>query len=225
MSYSRLFLIDAHALCYRAFYAIKNLSTSYGQATNAVFGFTSTLKKILKDYKPQYLAVCFDTGKKTHRQEKFAEYKIQRPSMPDDLISQLPLIREVVTAFRLPIFEMDGFEADDVIATLATKVPQNNLDIVIVSGDKDMMQLLNDRVKMYHMRKETIIDSKEAKEMLGIDPKLISDFLGLAGDQTDNIPGVLGIGEVTARMLINEFGTVENIYTNIDNVKSEKVRE
>ena len=225
MPHSRLFLIDAHALCYRSYYAIKNLSTSYGQATNAVYGFTSTLKKILRDYEPEYMAVCFDVGKKTRRQERYAEYKIHRPPMPEDLISQLPLIKEVVSAFNLPIFELEGFEADDVIATLATKVPKKDLEVVIVSGDKDMMQLLDDHVKIFSVHKDTVFGAKEARENFGIDPNRMTDYLGLAGDQTDNIPGVVGIGEVTARELINKFGTVENIISNADKIPSEKVKE
>ena len=121
MAAERLFLIDAHTLCYRSFFAIRNLKTSKGQATNAVYGFVNTLKKILRDFKPEYMAVCFDSPKRTHRQEKFAEYKIQRPSMPDELTSQIPIIKEVVEAFNLKILEMGGFEADDLIATLAKK--------------------------------------------------------------------------------------------------------
>src|SRR3989338_1604483 len=126
MSESQLFLIDAHALCYRSYFAIRSLSTSYGQPTNAVYGFVSTLRKILREYKPEYMAVCFDTGKKTHRQERFTEYKINRPVMPDELISQLPIIKEVVLAYGLPIFELEGFEADDVIATIAHRIPKNS---------------------------------------------------------------------------------------------------
>src|SRR3990167_3449472 len=118
---ARLFLLDAHALCYRCFYAIQGLSTSKGQATNAVFGFVSTLKKILRDHKPDYMAVCFDSPEKTHRAKKFADYKIQRPTMPEDLISQMPVIKTIVEAYRLALFEKAGYEADDLIATLATQ--------------------------------------------------------------------------------------------------------
>ncbi len=221
----KLFLLDAHALSYRSFYAIKGLTTSYGQATGAVYGFISTLKKILRDFKPEYMAVCFDVGKKTRRQERFAEYKVHRPPMPDDLISQIPLIKEAVGVFNLPTFELEGFEADDVIATITAKVPKEKFDIVIVSGDKDMVQLLENHVKMYNVQKEILIDYEEAKKLFGIEPSRITDYLGLAGDSTDNIPGVHGIGEVTARDLVNEFGTIENIYKNIEHVKSEKLRE
>lgn len=225
MPASRLFLIDAHALCYRSFFAIKSLTTSYGQPTNAVYGFINTLRKILRDHKPEYMAVCFDVGKKTRRQEKYAEYKIHRPSMPDDLVSQIPLIKEVVGAYHLPIFELEGFEADDVIATIATRFPKKDLEIVIVSGDKDMLQLVNDQVKVFSIKKDSILDYKEAAELFGIAPERITDFLSLAGDSTDNIPGVKGIGEVTARELIKEFGTLENILKKADHIKSQKVKE
>ncbi len=225
MPKAKLFLIDAHGLCYRSYFAIKGLSTSSGQATNAVYGFTNTLRKILRDFKPEYLAVCFDVGKKTRRQERFAEYKIHRPSMPEDLISQLPLIKDVVSAFRLPIFELEGFEADDVIATIAQKVSKEDIETVIVSADKDMLQLVDRRVKVWNVQKDMMIGSKEAKEMLGIEPDKVTDYLGLAGDQSDNIPGVLGIGEVTARDLINEYGTIEHMLAHIDKLKSEKIKE
>ncbi|HLD69907.1 MAG TPA: DNA polymerase I [Candidatus Omnitrophota bacterium] len=225
MSEPRLFLLDAHALCYRSYFAIKNLTTTYGQATNAVYGFLSTLKKILRDFKPDYLAVCFDAGKKTLRQERFKDYKIHRPSMPEDLISQIPLIKKVVGAYHLPIFQMEGFEADDLIATLTRQAQKNGIEVVIVSDDKDMAQLISDRVKVYSSRKEMILGELQARELFGIDPKRIPDYIGLAGDQTDNIPGVLGIGEVTARSLINEFGTLENILSHLDQVKSPSVKE
>ncbi|MFH1360442.1 MAG: DNA polymerase I [Candidatus Omnitrophota bacterium] len=224
MSEPTLFLIDANALCYRSFFAIKGLATSYGQATNAVFGFYNTLRKILKDHRPAYMAICFDVGKKTRRTEKFAEYKIHRPPMPDPLVSQIPLIKKMVLAHRLSIFEMEGFEADDVIATIAKKAKEEKLKVVIVSGDKDMYQLLGDQVYVYHSRQDQILDKEDVKKSLGIDPEKIVDFIGLAGDKTDNIPGVLGIGDVTARALINRFGSMDEIFKNIDEIKSVKVR-
>lgn len=221
----KLFLIDAHALCYRSYFAIKNLSTSYGQATNAAYGFISTLKKILRQYAPAYMAVCFDVGKKTRRQERYAEYKIHRPAMPDELISQLPLIKDLVLAYRLPIFELEGFEADDVIATIAKRLSKKDLEIIIVSGDKDMLQLLDGSTKVFNIHKDTTIDYEQAKALWGVEPQKIPDYLGLAGDKTDNIPGVAGIGEVTAKDLINEYGSLEDIFKGIDKIKSDKIRE
>ena len=143
MSNSQLFLIDAHALCYRAYYAIKGLTTRSGQSTNAVYGFTKTLQKILRDFEPQYMAVCFDVKGRSFRQQKFAEYKIQRPPMPEDLIPQIKLIKDVVRAYNLPIFEKEGFEADDVIATIIAEAKAADLRIVVVSDDKDMFQLVD----------------------------------------------------------------------------------
>ncbi|MBF0523064.1 MAG: DNA polymerase I [Candidatus Omnitrophica bacterium] len=225
MANPRLFLIDAHALCYRAFFAVRDLATSKGQPTNAVFGFINILKKILRDYQPEYVAVCFDSGKKTHRQEKYAEYKIQRPSMPPALIEQIPVIKEVVKAYNLTVFELGGFEADDIIATLAQQGTDKKLDVVIVSEDKDMYQLVDENVKILNPRKEIILDQKALEEQLGFSPEHIVDFIALAGDQSDNIPGVKGIGEVTARKLIGEYKTLENILKHIDIVTPQKVKE
>ncbi len=225
MPLSKIFLIDGHALCYRAFYGISGLANSKGQATNAVFGFTNTLLKILKEYAPSHMAVCFDTGKKTRRQEKFQEYKIQRPSMPEDLISQIPIIKEVIRAYHVPIFELDGYEADDLIATIVHKFKGRNFEVVIASDDKDMYQLVGDGVGIYSFRHDKIMGVKESEERFGIKPSLITDYLALCGDASDNIPGVNGIGEVTARSLINEFGALENIYAHLDDIKQVKVRE
>jgi len=225
MSKPRLVLIDAHALCYRSFFAVKNLTTSRGQPTNAVFGFVNTLRKILRDCNPTAIAVCFDVGKKTHRQERFAQYKIHRPPMPDALISQIPLIKELVLAYNMPIFELEGFEADDLIATIIRKVKGKNVEVVIVSGDKDMVQLVDEEVKIFDYRSEELIDGKKVKEKYGFEPKQIVDFLALAGDSTDNIPGVQGIGKVTATDLVERHGSLEQIYDHLADIKSEKVRQ
>ncbi len=225
MPKSRLFLIDAHALCYRSFFAVKSLTTSYGQPTNAVVGFLNTLKKILKDYKPEYIVACFDVGKKTHRQEKFSEYKVHRPSMPDDLISQIPLIKQLILAHNIPVFELEGFEADDLIATISRSAAKKDVEVVIVSGDKDMVQLLDKNIKIFDYRKNQIIDQEQAHDIYGFEPKKIVDFIGLAGDKTDNIPGVMGVGKVTATRLIQSFGDLENILDNLDQLKSQKIAE
>ena len=225
MKDSKLFLIDAHALCYRSYYAIKGLTNSKGQPTNAVYGFLNTLRKILREYQPEYLAVCFDVKGKVNRQEKFADYKIQRPSMPDDLISQIGIIKEVVKAYRLPVFELEGFEADDVIATIAQRFAKNNCEVVIVSDDKDMLQLLNPKIKAFSSRKDRIFGSVDVKELIGVEAEFIPDFIGLAGDAVDNIPGVKGIGQVTATKLIEEFGHLEDIYKHLDDIKSQVTQD
>ena len=225
MSVKKVFLIDGHALCYRSFYGITGLTNSKGQATNAVYGFVSTLRKIQKEFSPTHMAVCFDTGKKTIRQEKFKEYKIQRPSMPEDLISQLPIIKEVLKAYRIPAFELDGYEADDLIATIVKHLKSSGPQIVIATDDKDMFQLIEDQVLIYSFRQDKLLGAAESKERFGIAPTFITDYLGLCGDTSDNIPGVKGIGEVTARNLIEQFGGLENIYNHIDEIKQAKVKE
>ncbi len=222
---AKLFLIDAHALCYRSFFAIRDLSTSKGQQTNAIYGFVNTLRKILREYHPEYLAVCFDSPGKTHRQEKFNAYKIQRPVMPRDLIDQIPVIKEVVAAHNLALFECPGFEADDIIATLARAAAQKDIEVVIVSDDKDMYQLAGEHLAFFSARKGALWEYADVKEYLGFDPRRMTDFIALAGDNSDNIPGVKGIGEVTARQLINDHGTLEDIFRHLEKIKSAKVRE
>lgn len=225
MQAAKIFLIDGHALCYRAFYGIAGLANSKGQATNAVYGFVSTLKKILKEHVPSHMAVCFDTGKKTLRQEKFKDYKIQRPSMPEGLIGQLPIIKDVLKAYRIPIFERDGYEADDLIATIVHRLQGSGIQVVIASDDKDMFQLVGKDTLIYSSRHDKVLGLAESQERFGISPTLITDYIGLCGDTSDNIPGVNGIGEVTARNLINQFGTLENLYDHLDEVKQAKVKE
>jgi len=221
----RLFLIDAHALCYRAFYAIRELATSQGQSTNAVYGFINTLKKIDKEFHPEYWAVCFDTPARTHREEKYARYKIQRPVMPDDLISQIPVIQDVLAAYRMCCLACDGYEADDIIATIVRKLKGQGVDIVIASDDKDVYQLAAPEVSIYHSRKGKILGYQEIETVLGVDPRYEPDLIGLAGDPTDNIPGIKGIGPVSAKRLINIYGKIENIFQNLDQIKSASLRE
>ncbi|MBI5416275.1 MAG: DNA polymerase I [Candidatus Omnitrophica bacterium] len=225
MAAPKLFLIDAHALCYRSFFAIKGLATSKGQGTNAIYGFVNTLRKILREYKPDYMAVCFDSKEKTHRQEKFNAYKIQRPVMPRDLIDQMPVIKDVVAAHNLAVFECPGFEADDIIATVVRRLGKEKLQVVIVSDDKDMYQLADPHTTFFSTRKDMMVTEKELKETLGFDPTRMTDFIALAGDQSDNIPGVNGIGEVTARRLITRYGTLENILEHLDEITPAKLRE
>jgi len=225
MAKDKLFLIDGHALCYRCFYAIRELVTSRGQPTNAIFGFVRFIRNIIKEYQPKYMAVCFDSPQKTHRQEKFAEYKIQRPSMPDELRSQIPIIKDIMRGFNFTLFEMGGYEADDIIATLLQKNGQKNLEVIIVSDDKDMYQLADKNVKYFNSKKNAILNSKDIQEKLGFDPKYIPDFIGLAGDKSDNIPGVVGIGAVNASQLINEFGNLEKILKHFDKIDEPKGKE
>jgi len=223
----KLFLIDGNSFCYRAFYAIRELATSKGQPTNAVYGFLLMLKKILKSEKPDYIAVSFDLKEPTFRHKKFQEYKIHRKPMPDNLISQMPIIKEVMRAFNIPIFEMSGFEADDVLATIVKKCSKEDVEIYIVTGDKDALQLVDSKTKVYspHFKEEVIYDSVMVREKFGVDPDKMVELMSLMGDTSDNIPGVPGIGPKTATLLIQEFFTLENLLSNIDKVKREPLRE
>ncbi|MFA4889007.1 MAG: DNA polymerase I [Candidatus Omnitrophota bacterium] len=226
MAHKQLVLIDATAFCYRAFFALKGLSTSFGQPTNAVYGFINILNKVLKEKKPDYLGICFDVSRDTFRQKKFAAYKIQRAPMPDDLKSQIPLIKEVVRAFGLLICEKEGFEADDIIAALAGKAKAAGLFTTIVSSDKDILQLVDEHTLVFSPHKDEGItyDTDKVRERFGVQPGSIPDILGLMGDSADNIPGARGIGEKTAAELVKSFGSIENLLRNIDKIKQEKLR-
>ncbi|MEI7998851.1 MAG: DNA polymerase I [Candidatus Omnitrophota bacterium] len=225
MSNQSVFLIDAHGLCYRAFYAVKALANSKGQPTNAVLGFCNILRKLLKDCHPTHIAVCFDVGKKTHRQTKYADYKIQRQAMPDDLVRQIMIIRQVIEAYRFPIFELEGYEADDVMATIAKRLAGKGVDVFIATDDKDMCQLVDTHVKVYSPRQEKIIDTSDVVEKFGVNPLQITDYIALAGDSSDNIPGVEGIGDVTACKLLEQFSSIDEIYRHIDEIKPLKAQE
>ncbi|MDD5595541.1 MAG: DNA polymerase I [Candidatus Omnitrophica bacterium] len=227
MKEERIYLIDATAFCYRAFFAVSALSTSFGQGTNAIYGFVNMLNKILKEQNPQYLAVCFDVSRDTFRQKKYAEYKIQRPPMPDGLASQIPLIKKIIAAYGIEILEKEGFEADDVIATLSRKARKEGLAVTIISSDKDMLQLVNENTLVFspYKNEATLYDEKKILERFGITAGQIPDVIGLMGDTIDNIPGAKGIGEKTAVSLITQFGSVENLLQNIESIKQERLRK
>ncbi len=221
----RLFLIDGNSFCYRAYYAIKALSTSKGQPTNAVYGFVTMLNKIIKDENPDFLAVTFDLKGPTFRHKKYEKYKIHRKPMPDDLVNQLPLIKDMVRAYNIPIFQQEGYEADDILATIAKKAEAEHIETFIVTGDKDALQIVNPYIKIYNTHKGIVYDADAVKIKYGITPDRVIDLMALMGDASDNIPGVPGIGEKGARELIKEFGTLENLLKNLKNVKSEAKRK
>lgn len=217
----KIFLIDGNSFCYRAFYAIRALSTSKGQPTNAVYGVVAMINKIIKSEKPDLFAVAFDLKGPTHRHEKYEKYKAHRKPMPDDLVSQMPVIKDVIRAYRIPIFELEGFEADDVLATLAKRAEKEGFEVFIVTGDKDALQLVDENIKVYNPQGDGLIYDEEAvKAKYGISPCQMTDLMSIMGDSSDNIPGILGIGEKGARELISEFGSLENLLQNIDKVKS-----
>jgi DNA polymerase-1 len=219
-----IYLVDGTSICYRSFFAIK-LSTSSGLPTGAVYGFFQTLKKLKEHFSPQYLGICFDVSRKTFRQEKFKEYKIHRPPLPDGLKVQIPLIKQLVRTMGISLIEREGFEADDVIASLTKKGIADNLGVVIVTSDKDMYQLLGDsRVAIYNPQQERLLKEEDFVKEYGFPSSRIVDYLSLTGDSVDNIPGAKGIGKVGATKLIQEFGTIENIFNNLGRV-SAKTKE
>ena len=220
----KVYLIDGSSYIYRAFFAIGHLSNSKGFPTNAIYGFTNMLLKILREKEAEQVAIVFDAPGPTFRHEVFGEYKSNRPSMPEDLRVQVPHIKEIVSALSLPLLEKEGYEADDLIATLARKLEREGIETVIVSGDKDLMQLISSHVTMYDPMKDKTFQVPQVKERFGVSPDKVVEVMGLMGDTSDNIPGVPGIGPKTAGQLIEEFGSIEELLRNLDKVKNAKVR-
>ncbi|MEI8349118.1 MAG: DNA polymerase I [Candidatus Omnitrophota bacterium] len=220
MSNNTIYLVDGTSICYRSFFAIR-LSTSKGIPSGAVFGFYQTLKKILARDKSAHIGICFDVSRKTFRQDKFAAYKIQRQPMPDNLKSQIPLIKKLVCLMGLTIIEKEGFEADDVIASLTERALRDNFKVVIVASDKDMYQLLHgEEATIYDPAREEIFTEDDFFKVFGFPSSRIVDYLALVGDSVDNVPGAKGIGKVGAAKLIKEFATVEHMFENIENISS-----
>ncbi|MDO8957785.1 MAG: 5'-3' exonuclease H3TH domain-containing protein, partial [Deltaproteobacteria bacterium] len=222
---SRLLLIDGSSYIYRAFFAIPHLSNSKGFPTNATYGFTNMLLKVLREQGPEYMAIAFDAPGPTFRHEVFGDYKANRPAMPENLRPQIPYIKEIVAALNIPVLEKAGYEADDLIGTLVKKMENERVETVIVSGDKDLMQLVTPRVTMFDPMKEKTFRILEVKEYFGVTPDKIVEVMGLSGDSSDNIPGVPGIGKKTAAQLIEEFGSIEELLKNVTRVKNAKVRD
>ena len=222
-----LYLIDGHALCYRAFYAIKELYNSKGMPTNAIYGVITMLKKIMKKYSPGMIAFAFDSKGKTVRHKKYDKYKIQRKPMPDDLCVQISRIIEVVRAYNIPIFQIEGFEADDILATIAKKAESKGIDVIIVTPDKDALQLVNDNIKVLSPRgrEDKIYGIKEVVKKYGVPPVLLTELMALIGDSSDNIPGVKGIGPVTAEKLINKFGSLSGVFEGVETIDKDNLKE
>ena len=222
-------IIDGSSLVHRAFYALPMNMTAAGRHTNAVYGFTTMLLKLLAERKPYAVAVAFDKGKETFRNEMYEDYKAHRPSTPSELTEQFPLVQEILDAFGIKSLAEAGFEGDDIIGTLAAKAVADGYDAVIVTGDRDVLQLIGPHTKVMLTKKGITemdeMDSQAVKLKYGISPELVVDLKGLTGDKSDNIPGVPGIGEKTAVKLLSEFGTVENILERLDTVAGDKLRE
>ena len=224
-----VYLVDGNAQIHRAYFAIRGLATSRGLPTGATYGFTTMLRKLVADEQPEWLAICFDMAGPTFRHQQFQEYKANRKKMEDDLVVQLPYVRRVCEVFRLPIVEVEGFEADDTIATLARQAVGAGHRVVVVSGDKDLLQLVSDQVLVLNPGREgtgsTLYDRKLVEEKFGVPPERVVDVLALVGDAVDNVPGVPGIGDKGARDLVRQFGTVEEVLANAGDVKRAAYRD
>ncbi len=213
---NRLVLIDGNAILHRAFHALPiTLTTPEGTPVNAVYGFTTMLFKLFSDLQPTYIAVAFDRAAPTFRKQMFASYQSHRPKMDEGLVGQIEKVHDVVRSFGIPVYELDGYEADDVIGSLARQAIDTQ--VIIVTGDRDLLQLVEDDKILTYMpvkglSEAKIYGEKEARERLGVDPKQIPDYKALAGDQSDNYPGVAGIGPKTASQLLGTFGSVEALY-------------
>ena len=219
-----LYLIDGHSYIYRAFYAIRELTNSKGFPTNAIYGFTNMLLKIIREKMPDYLCVVFDSPVPTKRHRLYEAYKAQRPKMPDTLGSQMPYIKEIVNAFRIPTLEIAGEEADDILGSLSKKAEREGIETVIVTADKDIYQLLSTHIKGYDSMRDRFTEEKDVIERFGVPPARIPEIMALMGDAIDNIPGVSGIGEKTAVELIRDFGELDNLLENADKVRKPKLR-
>jgi DNA polymerase-1 len=219
------FIIDGHSQLYQAYYAITGLTTPKGQPINAVYGFTRMLRKIIKEDKPCYMAIAFDTKGPTFRHIEYKEYKSHRKPTPDDLVSQIPLLYDVINAYDIPLFAIQGFEADDIIGTISKKLSKENIECTIITIDKDMDQLIDKHIKIFNPRKKEIRDTEKLRKEKGIEPENVIDILALGGDSSDNIPGIPGIGYKTALNLIREWKSLENVISNVDKIKGKKKQE
>ena len=219
-----LYLIDGSAYVYRAFFALPALNNSRGLQTNAVYGFTTTLLKIIREHQPHGLAVVFDEPGPTLRHETYQAYKAQRPPMPEGMSAQIPYIHRVVDALNIPVVRQAGYEADDLIGTLAVQAERGGFDVVIVTGDKDMFQLVTPHVRIYDPVKSKWIGEVECRERFGVEPARVVEVMGLMGDSTDNIPGVKGIGEKTATKLIAQFGTIDELLRRVEEVTPARIK-
>lgn len=233
-----LLLIDGNALVHRSFHGIPPLKTKDGLQVNAVYGFTNTILMAIKEFHPEYLVVTFDVGKKTFRNEKFADYKATRVKAPDELYAQFSLVKEVCNDLNIPQFGVKNFEADDVIGTICAKIDDlhmvdkknelgdKKLKTIIITGDMDTLQLVTDKVNVYSVsrgiKKAETFDLNKVEEKYGFAAKYLVDYKGLRGDPSDNIPGVPGVGEITAKKIIKQFGTIENLYEQINQIEIDK---
>ena len=227
---NKLILIDGNSLSFRAFYALPLLQNKAGIHTNAVYGFAMLLEKIIKEEQPTHFLVAFDAGKTTFRHEQYSEYKGGRQKTPPELSEQFPYVRQLLDAYQIKRYELDNYEADDIIGTLSKQANAEKFETIIVTGDRDLTQLATDDVTIYYTKKGvTDVDHYTpefiAEKYDGLVPNQIIDMKGLMGDASDNIPGVAGVGEKTAIKLLKQFSTVENVYNHIEEVSGKKLKE
>ena len=220
-----VYLIDGSAFIYRAYHAITPLSNHEGLPTHAVYGFTNILLRVIKEKNPTFLAIAFDFRGPTFRKEIYSDYKANRPSMPEDLACQLPYVKKIVTAHNILSLEQQGYEADDLIASAVARLTRKNFPVVIVSGDKDLLQLVSDKVTFWDPMQDKIIDPAGVLKKYNVTPSQLLDFFSLVGDSSDNIPGVAGIGPKTAEKLINQFGSLEQLYAGLDQIPQAGLKE
>jgi DNA polymerase-1 len=221
-----LYLVDGSSILYRAFFAIRNLSTRDGKPTNAIFGTVKMAQKLLKERAPSHIAFVFDTPAPTFRHEAFEEYKANRPEMPDEMAQQVRPAKEILRAMGLAVTELAGFEADDLIGTLARRATEAGMAVVIVTADKDLFQLVRPGVRVLHTKKEdALLDAEGVEELFGVPPERVVDVLALWGDPTDNIPGVPGIGEKGAKELVKQYGSLEEVLAHASEVSRKAYRE
>jgi len=221
----RLCLVDGSSYVFRAFHGLPPLTGPGGRPTNATYGFTTMLLRLLREQAPEYAGIIFDTEGPTERHLAFEAYKAQRPPMPEALAVQLPDIREVVAGLRLPFVAEPGQEADDLLGSLALRGAASGFDVVLVTGDKDMCQVVGPHVRLYDSMRDRWTGEAEVRERFGVPPASVPEVMGLMGDSVDNIPGVPGVGEKTAKQLIAEFGSIENLLGSLPAVKRPRLRE
>jgi DNA polymerase-1 len=229
----RLIVIDSHSLIHRAYHALPPLATKKGEEVGAIYGFLLVFLKVLKELKPDFIVATFDLSSPTFRHKKFEFYKAKRPKLPDSLCQQIPKVKEVLKVFGVPVFEKEGFEADDLIGAISKIAPKKQIfpeiETIILSGDFDVLQLVNSQTKVYALRrgvKDTVLYNEDLvkEKYQGLESSQLVDFKALRGDPSDNVPGVRGIGEKTALQLIKEFGSLKNLYQEIEK-NTEKSRQ
>ncbi|HHB75749.1 MAG TPA: DNA polymerase I, partial [Desulfobulbus sp.] len=225
MGLREVYLIDGSAYIYRAYHAIHPLSNSTGLPTNAVYGFTTILRRILREKEPECLAVAWDTKGPVFRNRIYPKYKANRPPMPDDLVPQIPYIHKIVDAYNILSMKHEDKEADDLIASAVRRLAGDDCRVVVVSGDKDLLQLVSEYVVLWDPMNDKLMDEKAVQVKYGVRPVQLLDYLALTGDSADNIPGVPGVGPKTAQQLISAYGSLEGLYAAVDGLKKSKMKE